>query len=379
MGQLKLIAPANVLPLKVGRAFRGNQRETKENNHAPDAIQPPLPLTPERLELIKAYGKPETPNAEQPLPTPLSRQAKGVPTASNQLLDNRPLATRRFALRSGIALLIAGLIFVAALQILTLAAIFGTRWSTPIGMTEKLDPQAQSTLPAPVLSSPTTLKALAGENVPFPLALDGTDTVPARSIISIKGLPQGSTFSSGRPYGETEWNFRPDEIGDVHLAVPNAVDRDTKLMIQLVEPTGGVLATATTLLNVTANIPVYAVKTQLIQGEHWDHSSPELMQERQGKAGNLDAAIASAAQDTVSLPTKHPAMTASDEVDTSWIKSSASADLRKEPKATASVVGVIAKGTKLRVISRRPGWVEVTNPQTSQKGWIYAGVVNRKR
>ena len=64
MGQLKLIAPANVLPLKVGRAFRGNQRETKENDHAPDAIQPPLPLTPERLELIKAYGKPETPNAE---------------------------------------------------------------------------------------------------------------------------------------------------------------------------------------------------------------------------------------------------------------------------------------------------------------------------
>src|SRR4029078_3894026 len=225
-------------------------------------------------------------------------------------------------LRSGIALLIAGLIFVAALQILTLAAIFGTRWSTPIGMTEKLDPQAHSTLPAPVLSSPTTLKALAGENVPFPLALDGTDTVPARSIISIKGLPQASTLASGRPYGETEWNFRPDEIGDVHLAVPNAVDRDTKLMIQLAEPTRRVLAHATTLLNVTANIPVYAVKTQLIQGDHWDHSSPELMQERQGKAGNLDAAIASAAQDTVLLPTKHPAMTASDEVDTSWIKSS---------------------------------------------------------
>ena len=143
----------------------------------------------------------------------------------------------------------------------------------------------------------------------------------------------------------------------MHLAVPNAVDRDTKLMIQLVEPTGGVLATATTLLNVTANIPVYAVKTQLIQGEHWDHSSPELMQERQGKAGNLDAAIASAAQDTVSLPTKHPAMTASDEVDTGWIKSSAPADLRKEPKATASVVGVIAKGTKLALSVGDPaGW-----------------------
>ena len=51
MGQLKLIAPANILPLRVGRTLRGEQwqREAKKNNCAPDAIQPPLPLTPERL------------------------------------------------------------------------------------------------------------------------------------------------------------------------------------------------------------------------------------------------------------------------------------------------------------------------------------------
>jgi len=53
MGQLKLIAPANVLPLKVGRAFRGNQRETKENDHAPDAIQPPYRLRPSALNSLK--------------------------------------------------------------------------------------------------------------------------------------------------------------------------------------------------------------------------------------------------------------------------------------------------------------------------------------
>jgi hypothetical protein len=56
MGQLKLIAPANVLPLRVGRAFRGKQwqGEAKENDHASDATQPPLPLTPQRLELLNA-------------------------------------------------------------------------------------------------------------------------------------------------------------------------------------------------------------------------------------------------------------------------------------------------------------------------------------
>jgi hypothetical protein len=55
MNQLKLIPPSNVLPLKAARVLRG---EAKENDHLPGATQPPLPLTPQRLELIKAYGKP---------------------------------------------------------------------------------------------------------------------------------------------------------------------------------------------------------------------------------------------------------------------------------------------------------------------------------
>ena len=39
------------------------------------------------------------------------------------------------------------------------------------------------------------------------------------------------------------------------------------------------------------------------------------------------------------------------------------------------VIGVIAKGTKLPVLDRRRGWVEVSNPATSDKGWIYSGYV----
>jgi len=33
---------------------------------------------------------------------------------------------------------------------------------------------------------------------------------------------------------------------------------------------------------------------------------------------------------------------------------------------------VVAKGTKLRVASRKRGWVEIEDPATSKTGWIYA-------
>ena len=51
MGALKLIPPTNVLSLSVARVFKG---EGKANNHLSGATEPPLPLTTQRLELIKA-------------------------------------------------------------------------------------------------------------------------------------------------------------------------------------------------------------------------------------------------------------------------------------------------------------------------------------
>jgi hypothetical protein len=36
---------------------------------------------------------------------------------------------------------------------------------------------------------------------------------------------------------------------------------------------------------------------------------------------------------------------------------------------------VIAKGAKLPVLDRKRGWVQVSNPETSEKGWIYSGYV----
>ena len=66
MNQLKVIPRSNVLPLRVAQVLRGKanrQREAKGNDYLGGATQAALPLTRQRLELIKAYGKPQARNA----------------------------------------------------------------------------------------------------------------------------------------------------------------------------------------------------------------------------------------------------------------------------------------------------------------------------
>jgi hypothetical protein len=376
MGQLKLIPPSNVLSLNVARVLRRKanpQTEAKSFKPFSGATQPPLPLTAERLALIKAYAK------------PAPRDADSTPVPQRSAYHAQTLTT--LASSSGLQKLIGILILIAILPNLTLAAIF---W---LEMIEKREPrlltmppngspvpESQTIVPAPVLSAPSMLKATAGETVPLPVALDGTDAVPARSIISISGLPHGSRLSSGRPYGETEWNLKPDEIGDVQLVLPNTMGNEANLLLQLVAPNGGVLAATTTMLKVTAGagkIPVYPVKTQLIQGQVWDEPNLGAMDEGE-RPVNPDAVTVSSGE-IVPLPARRPTLIASGNVNANWVKSSAFVNLRKGATSSAAVVGVVAKGTKLRLVGRKRGWVEVTNPATSQTGWIYGPNVDPLR
>jgi hypothetical protein len=376
MGQLKLIPPSNVLSLNVARVLRRKanpQTEAKSFKPFSGATQPPLPLTAERLALIKAYAK------------PAPRDADSTPVPQRSAYHAQTLTT--LASSSGLQKLIGILILIAILPNLTLAAIF---W---LEMIEKREPrlltmppngspvpESQTIVPAPVLSAPSMLKATAGETVPLPVALDGTDAVPARSIISISGLPHGSRLSSGRPYGETEWNLKPDEIGDVQLVLPNTMGNEANLLLQLVAPNGGVLAATTTMLKVTAGagkIPVYPVKTQLIQGQVWDEPNLDAMDEGE-RPVNPDAVTVSSGE-IVSLPARRPTLIASGNVNANWVKSSAFVNLRNGATSSAAVVGVVAKGTKLRLVGRKRGWVEVTNPATSQTGWIYGPNVDPLR
>ena len=57
-----------------------------------------------------------------------------------------------------------------------------------LGVTPLADMSQQSPIPAPVLTAPAFLEATAGESIFLPIALDGTDGVPAHSSIVITGL-----------------------------------------------------------------------------------------------------------------------------------------------------------------------------------------------
>jgi hypothetical protein len=234
-------------------------------------------------------------------------------------------------------------------------------------------PAAQSAVPSPVLSAPAILEATAGRDITFPIALDGTDGVPARSIIAIRGLPQGSKLSSGRPYDETEWNLKPDEIGELRLVLPRNASGEAKLVIQLVATDGAIIADAATVLRMTAyhtaNIGASDTKTEPTQAQ-----VVEVLAEARGTTGaedrlaNLDAAMATPG-DPIPLPLRHPARTSTE--DANWITLT-SVNLRERPTRSAPAISVVAKGTKLHLIGRKRSWVQVSNLATSEEGWIYA-------
>ena len=432
MRQLKLIPSSNVLSLKIARALRqaNPDGEANADNWLPGSTEPPLPLTLQRLELIKAILKAPLDSGEESTATRMPvALAQPAPPAPDQSLAPTPLLTSLLTISSGIRLLAAALILVALLPNLTFAAIFWlglvhSPWSTPAPPRESpltgasISPKVSSlpeadsaipspvlsapetfeatarqevtlpialdgadensAIPSPVLSAPATFEATAGQDVTLPIALDGAEGVPPGTLIVVSGLPLGSTLSSGRVHGKT-WNLQPDEIGDLHLLVPNAPGTEAQLVMKLVTPSGDAIADTMTILKVTpgpeANIPVYRVRTQPIQGQVFEPSqpAPEHLEETA-----VDPEAAEQSDNAVPSPTRRP-VTASTNVDGNWITPSASVNLRSGPTASAAVLGVIEKGAKVRVLGRKRGWVQVTNPATSQKGWIYAGNVEAVR
>jgi len=250
---------------------------------------------------------------------------------------------------------------------------------------------------APALTVPSILEANAGDDVVLPISLDGTDGVPFRSAIAISGLPAGATLSGGRPYGATGWNLKPDEIGDLHLVLPDEAKGETRLAIQLVDSAGEIVAAAETTLRVAAK----PEPAQPAPSPPNNDPNPEST-EAQAKQAPRDAAIdgkpdgaqalnavdedpvPSAANDSLerSAPSRNadPAklapsdggQTEKDGDGVNSVQPSTSVNLREGPTASAAVISVIAKDTKLKVLEQRRRWVKVIDPETSQSGWIYA-------
>jgi len=390
MGQLEL-SPPTVLSSSVTQFSKGvanSNIKAKANTHLPGATEPPLPLTPQRLKLIMAYAENALRSTdgvtESRIAQRFAPRALGAPTSG----DLRPAAPMPptaplSGLASGIRMLTAVLVVAALLPNLTLAAfwlgLIDMPWSKTVAgqPSENLLSAVQPAVPPPVLSAPNALEASAGDDIDFPVALDGTDGVPARSTIVVRGLPRGSALSNGYPHGKTEWRLEPDEIGDLHLVLPNAANGESKITIQLVAPGDRIIADASTILNVVpapmAIGGAVAIETELGEAQVSDQQVQELEVGVEERTAPLEAAPLDS--DPVPLPTRRPTTAGSQDSRTNSVMPSAFVNLREGPSSSASVVDVVAKGTKLRVTGRKRGWVQVTNPATSHTGWIYAGNV----
>jgi hypothetical protein len=104
--------------------------------------------------------------------------------------------------------------------------------------------------PKVALTADSRIEANAGEDLPFNIAINSVDMLPARSIIAIRAIPPGATFSQGRPYGSSEWSLTPDEIGDLRIHLPKDTTLGADMRIELMGTNGTVLASATTRLDI---------------------------------------------------------------------------------------------------------------------------------
>jgi len=316
-----------------------------------------------------------------------SRRAE-QPAASRVTRFNAPAAEApaapQFPQTSWLRPILIGLILVALVPNITLAVVLWLGLIDPPWAKQEAPPPSvtQTATPTAVLTAPAALEGAAGETISFPIALDGTDGVPARSIIAIKGLPVGSTLSDGRPFGDSEWNLKSDQIGDLHLALPLTAHGEMQVAISLIGPDDNVIADTETVLKVTPapSEPVAQMPTAqspVDDGEGQQATAAAEPNEDDGSAGAQvpapqEASAAAGSDDPTSAAS---GSTEADAQPTKWVTPSVYVNLRDGPSSSSSVIGVIAKGAKLPVLDRKRGWVQVSDPATSKTGWIYSGFV----
>src|SRR5262245_48946612 len=368
-------------------------------NERADRIEPPLPVTPERLELIKAYARGRARIADEAATSRIAQRfaprTPDVPPPPEPKPAALPQQTVPLTgINAGIRRLTAALIVAALLPNLTLAlfwlGVIDPPWSESaspppketarVAATPASPAPEQSALPAtgraaptfsPVLTAPNVLDAQQGESVSFPLTLDGTDGVPEQSVIVVKGLPPGSTLSDGYSSGPMEWRLRPDAIGDLRLAVADAAPGETMLVVQLVAPDAKIIATASTTLRTRSEPGPNPDPFDIAQA-----SRVLDVEAREPEAGLEEKFVVDAASiDTVPLPDRRPGPPG----ESNWIRPTAWVNLRESPSPSAAVVTIVPKGVKLRIIGRKRSWVQVNNPATSQTGWIYGNNVAAAR
>ena len=241
------------------------------------------------------------------------------------------------------------------------------------------------------LSSADRIEANAGDMVEFPIAIDATNALPARSIVSVTALPNGASFSAGRPYGVSGWSLRPDEIGSLQLRLPER-SAASDLHLELVAGDGTVLAQSETRLSIASASPEVETTASI-------DSAPPVQVAR--------AETSAAGADLVSLPQRNPQTSTgdasglkvntvkvvtieppkpkptrphdgayglgspADDAQGEWMVTKTAVDMHAKAQQSSETVKVADKGLKLRVTARDKRWIQVTDPATSTTGWIY--------
>lgn len=324
---------------------------------------------------------------------------------------------------------------------------------------ETILPKRAVELPAVTISAPSAISAEAGKETAFAIALDSNDSLPARSIITIRGLPEGTSFSAGRPFGDTEWSLRPDEIEGLRVTLPGGAAGQRALNVAVVAADGSTIASTGTRLDIVADPKTALISrpddvariAELIEhgrkmvdvgyfpgarayfqraaeagsaeaalsvGSTYDPSfieeigaqgiKPDIKQariwyERAKALGHKDAdaqiralakaeAVAAtpplAAPEPVEVkpvpvtttpqPPAAPAATKPTQTgaaEPEWVEISSPVNVRSAPTPQSEPIKVAVPGKRYQATARQGSWVQVTDPATSESGWVYARYV----
>jgi hypothetical protein len=232
-----------------------------------------------------------------------------------------------------------------------------------------------------VLSSPDEIEIDPVSEIDFQLAIDATGALPPHTVVAVGGLPHGASFSEGRPYGTSGWSLRPDEIGDLQLRLAGTPNSESTLHFELVAADGIVLAQSETRLSITTELD--EPKTWMtLQGNPFDQIAaspfepPPPMRKLTRKTPSVDVRTVKV------VPIKPPnarrpydgayALGEAVEAPAQWVEIVRAVNLHARAAQSSETVKVVEKGVKMRVTGRDKNWVQVSDPQTSSKGWIYS-------
>ena len=319
--------------------------------------------------------------------------------------------------------------------------------------------------PEIALTAPEEILAKAGETIDFAIAIDGGEALPARSAIAIRDLPEGASFSKGRPFGTGEWNLRADEIANLTLRLPQEETGASDLRVELVAADGAVLARTATRLDVapppTAGLVVRSgeedrIADLMVHGQKMIDvgyfAGARAYYQRAAEAGSGEAALAvgatydpvfvsalraqgikpdrqaaeawysraaalgvadreaglaalkqawtgdgaraieaalSGPEEAPPAPMEQKHATQEQDAEDSgplgrlvaaaselaagvdWVEVTNAVNLRADSSGDGKVLKVVQKGAKFRSTGRDGNWVQVSNPATSEEGWIY--------